>query len=187
RVLAHQGRHAEANETYEATARAMRNAGLREDAAVLQREQLYPLISLGRYQDALQRARAARPVLARADPVELAQLEANVGLIYYRLDRYKSALKHYDKAAETISRVDDDAMRALLDFSRSNVLLETDRPEDALMLLEKAAAAFDRAGHSRQAAEARSEIAYLQFRRGNYNVALADYYRLREELSAFGN
>src|SRR5262249_19519029 len=60
RVLAHQGRHAEANETYEATARAMRNAGLREDAAVLQREQLYPLISLGRYQDALQRARAAR-------------------------------------------------------------------------------------------------------------------------------
>lgn len=187
RVLDNAGRHAEANTLYEKAAAAMISGGVKTDAAIIRKQQLHALIHLGRYEEALQKACAARRVLAKADPVQLAQLEANIGNIYYRLDRYAKALSHYDKARQALSGYGDDTMLAVIDFSKSNVFADINRPDMALKLLDSAAARFDSAGRSLQAEQARFNIAYLKFLRGNYNGALASYFRVRDRVAELGS
>jgi CHAT domain-containing protein/tetratricopeptide (TPR) repeat protein len=187
RVLHHTGRHAEADDIYQGAAESLRAAGLKTEAAVIQNQRVDVLMKMGRYNDALRHARAARRVLAGAGPVHLAQLETHVGNVYYLQDRYKKALTHYDRARDLLSVAGDDTMRALVDFSRSNVFIEMDRPDEALALLESAAEAYDRAGQELFAAHTRYNIAYLEFLRGNYNTALASYYQARDKLAELGS
>src|SRR5262249_30764709 len=53
RVLHGLGQHSESNRLYESAATAMRTAKLEKEAAVIQKQQLAPLIHLGRYEHAL--------------------------------------------------------------------------------------------------------------------------------------
>jgi len=187
RVLHGLGRHSESNGLYEKAAAAMRSARLSKEAAIVQKQQLTPLIYLGRYESALETARTARRVLAGKEPLQYAQLEANIGNIYYRLAKYRRALSHYDRARRLLSAVGDEAMVATVDFNRSNVLLDTDRHQEALELLEAAASKFEEAGRFLQATQTRFNIAYLEFLRGNYNTALDGYYLLRDRLAELGS
>jgi CHAT domain-containing protein len=187
RVLHHTGRHLEADRLYQGAIDTLNGAKLKAEAAVIQKQRVDALKHLGRYDEALRVANAARRVLSRKDPIELAQLETNVGNIYYQLDRYNKALEHYDRAREIFSTAGEDSMRAFVDFSRSNIFTEKDRPEEALALLESAASAWERSGSTLLAAQARFHIAYLQFLRGNYNLALAGYGEAREQLDRLGS
>jgi CHAT domain-containing protein/tetratricopeptide (TPR) repeat protein len=183
-AFSYSGRYKEADSLYESAITTLRAARLPVEAAIIQKQQVGVLNQLGRYSHALRVARIARRALAGREPVHLAQLETNVGNIYYRLDRYKKALEHFDRARETFSEVGDDRMRAFVDFGRSNVFAELDQPARALELLESAAEAWDRTGMKMRAAQARFHIAYIHFQRGHYNTALASYYQAREQLSA---
>ena len=187
RVLDNLGRHSESNNLYEKAASTMRRERLTTEAAIVQKQQLLPLLHLGRYDYALKTARRARRVLAKNEPLQFAQLEANVGNIYYRLDRYSAALVHYERARDILSNAGDPTMLALVDFNRSNVLADTDRPREALKLLEVVAAQFEEAGHFLQASQARFHIAYLEFLRGNYNTSLENYYSSRDRLAELGS
>ncbi|MGA9771275.1 MAG: CHAT domain-containing protein [Blastocatellia bacterium] len=187
RVLHLMGRHAEANRLYDSAVRLMRAAGLAKEAAIAQKQQVDALTHLGMFDKALRTAREARRVLAQTEPVHLAQLEANVGNIYYLLDRYKKALTHYDLARAMLERSGDAGMRALVDMSRANVFTELDRPDEALALLRGAARTLDRAGQSVVASLCRIHIAYLQFLRGNYNAGLKGYYETRDRLTSLGS
>ena len=142
------GKHDEANRLYDSAAQLMRAAGLAKEAAIAQKQQVDALTHLGLFDKALRTARTARRVLARTEPVHHAQLEANVGNIYYLLDRYKKALTHYDLARSMLEKAGDAKMRALVDMSRANVLTELDRPEEALALLASSARTLDRADQS---------------------------------------
>lgn len=181
------GRHGEANSLYDEAARVMRSFKLTTEAAAVQKQQVDALTHIGRYGDALRVARAARRVLARTDPVQLAQVETNVGNIYYLLDRYEKALEHYDRARRSLKRKGDPAMLALVDLNRANVFTELDRPEEALALLADVARAFDRARQHVLASQARYHMAYLEFLRGRYNAGLKGYYQTRERLSSLGS
>jgi tetratricopeptide (TPR) repeat protein len=181
------GNHSEANRLYESSARAMQSEGHRTQAAILQKQQVYVLAHMGRYAEALRVARSARRVFTNGDQTQLAQLETNVGNVYYLLDRYPKALRHYDRAREILSTEGGREMLAFVDFSRANIFTETDRPDEALTLLEGAAIAWDRAGRKLLNAQARFHIAYLQFLRGNYNTALAGYYQARDRLNELGS
>jgi tetratricopeptide (TPR) repeat protein len=172
RVLHFSGSFTDAERLYEQASQSLKSAGLKTEAAALQTQVVGVLIDLGRYQDALRLAKGARRRLA-AEPVQLAQLENNIGNIYYRLDRYRQSLIHYDRAREVFDVAGDETMRAFVDFNRANVLGEMDRHAEALALTESAATGFERAAQPAFAAEARFHIAYLQFLRGNYNEALA--------------
>lgn len=186
RVLHATGQHAKASALYESAHSALRAAGVKKEAATILIHQVYALTQMGRYTDALRIARLTRRNLARGDTVKLAQLETNIGNVYYMLDRYKKALKHYDRARELLAGTDDEARLAFVDFSRSNIFTETDRPDEALALLESAADAWERTGRELLASQARFHIAYLQFMRGNYNAALTSYYQSRERLTELG-
>jgi CHAT domain-containing protein len=65
--------------------------------------------------------------------------------------------------------------------------METDRHGDALRLLEGATVEMERSGQVLWAAQTRFHIGYLQFLRGDYNVALTTHYQAREELTRLGS
>lgn len=187
RALSYTGHHAEASALYDLAISAMRAARLSREAAFIQMQQLTELVLLARYDDALRASRAVRRALAGGDAVHLAQFETNVGHIHYRRDHYKKALEHYDRAREIFSQSGDDSMRAMVDFSRSNIFTDTDRPDEAMLLLDSAADVWDRTGQFLHAAGARFHKAYLQFLRGSYNVALTTYYQARDQLAQLGS
>jgi tetratricopeptide (TPR) repeat protein len=187
RVLHHSGRYVEADALYESSINTIYAGKLTTEAAVLQTHRVFALAQMGRYTDALSESRSARRGLRNADPAHLARLETNVGITYYRLDRYKKALEHYDRARELFTAAGDEAMRASVDFNRSSIIAEMDRPAEALDLLERAAEVMERTGQRLWAAQTRFHIAYLQFMRGNYNTALTSYYQAREQLAGLGS
>ncbi len=180
------GQHAKAYDFYESAIKTLQRVRLIKEAAILQKQQIDTLTETGRYQEALRVAQSARRVLAQSDPVQLAQLELNVGHIYYKLDRYKTALEHYNKARDIFAVKGESSMRAHVALNTSNIFAEIDRPDEAIELLEYAAKAWSKVGQKLKAAQARSKIAYLKFLRGNYTAALTSYYQIREQLSAIG-
>ena len=187
RVLHHLGRYAEADALYESATKGTRAASLPVDTAVIQMHRVFALTQMGRYEEALALSRASRRVLSPRAPVYLAQLETNVGILYYRLDRYEKAIEHYERARKILASTGDDTMRAVVDTNLSHALLETDRHGDALQLLEGAAAAMERSEQKLWAAQTRFHIGFLHFVRGNYNAALTTYYRASEELTRLGS
>lgn len=186
RVLHSRGKHLEANTLYDSALVRLRAARLTTETATIRIHQVYSLTQMGRYQDALATGRAARRMIAPGEPVKLAQLETNLGNVYYMLDRYKQALKHYDRADEMLRAAGDGATLAFVDFSRANIFTELDQPDQAQALLESAAAAWERSGRTLLAATAQFSAAYLQFRRGHYNAALSRYYQARECVASLG-
>jgi CHAT domain-containing protein len=187
RLLHLLGRHGDANPLYDKAVEILRSFKLIKESAIIQKQQVDALTHVGRYGDALRAARSARRVLARTDPVQLAQLETNVGNIYYMLDRYKKALEHYDLARTALRGRGDSKMLALVDLNRANVFTELDRPDEALALLSGAARAFDRARQFVLASQARYHVAYLEFLRGRYNTGLKAYYKTRDQLAELGS
>src|SRR5215471_12892586 len=187
RIMFTEGRHSEANSLYQNGIDAIRAAGLPIEAAKIQIQQIDALKFLGRYDDAFKGARAARRYAAQAGPIELAKLETNLGNVYFHLDRYKEALQRYNRAKGLLVDVSDDTVHGIVDFCRSCVFLELDRPDEALELLHEVVKAYDRTGKRLIAAQIRCQIAYLQYLRGNYNSALAGYYEARDLLSEVGS
>ena len=211
RVLHHTGRYTEADALYEnailaATGGAAgapfeppgeaasgigrparRDAKLLEQVAIIQMHRVFALTEMGRYDEAMAMARAARRGLRNDSAAHRAQLETNVGIIHYRRDRYKKALAQYELAREIIAAAPDEALAASIDFNRSNVLTDLDRHAEALELLQDSAAALERTGQRLWAAQAGFHVAYLQYKRGNYSSALAGYRQSREQLIALGS
>lgn len=180
RVLHLSGKHSDANSLYESAVALLRGVRLTTEAAGIRIQQVDAPMQMGRYPDALRIARSARRMLPPSSLMKLAQLETNVGNVYYMLDRYKLALKHYNRAHEIFKSSGDEAMLAYVDYSRSNIFTEMDRPDEAQTLLERAASAWNKAGRDLLAAQALYNLSYLEFLRGNYRAALTGYYQARE-------
>lgn len=186
RVYHHLGQYAEADALYQSAIKGTQSAKLYTDTAMIQTHRVFALTQMGRYREALALSRAARRALSRS-PVQLAQLETNVGIIYYRQDRYANAIEHYERARRILASQADKTIRAVVEANLSHALMETDRHGDALSLLESAAVAFEESGQALWAAQTRFQIGYLQFLRGNYNVALTAHYQARDELTRLGS
>jgi len=187
RVLHHAGRYSEADALYQSAIRATRAARLTTDTGVIQMHRVFALTQMGRYDEALKTARESRRALSTGSPVNLAQLETNIGILYYRLDRYPKAIQHYEKARKLLGVSGDATMRAVVETNLAHALMETDRHGDALRLLEGAAVEMEHSGQTLWAAQTRFHIGYLQFLRGDYNVALTTHYQAREELTRLGS
>jgi len=187
RVLHHLGRYSEADALYRSAVEGTRAAKLTTDTAVIQMQRVFALTQMGRFDEALALSRVSRRVLSTRSPIQLAQLETNVGILYYRQDRYAKAVEHYERAREIFASEGDEMMRAVVDTNLSHALLEMDRHDEALRLLEDAAESMDRAGQTLWAAQTRFHMGYVQFLRGDYNAALTTDYRARDEVSRLGS
>jgi tetratricopeptide (TPR) repeat protein len=167
RVFHHLGRYEEADALYRSAIDATKAKDLFFDAAVFQMHRVFCLTQMGRFNEALQLSKASRRVLSQHQTVHLAQLETNVGILYYRQDRYSRSIEHFERARTLLIEVPDLTLKAVVDTNLAHALMEVDRHEEALRLLENSATVLESAGRELWAAQTRFHIGYLQFLRGD--------------------
>lgn len=180
------GEHVKANDLYDAGVATLISAGLKPQAGMIQIQQLDALKFLGRYDEAIKTAKSAKRNLGNSGSLALAKLETNLGNVYFHLDKYRTALDHYDRARAMLSKSSNRTARGLIDFCRSCVYIETDQPGRAVRILESVTRAYEAAGKTLTSAQIKCQSAYLQFLRGDYNSALAAYYEAGDKLTEFG-
>ena len=129
---------------YERSLEIYRSLGDTLEAGRTLNSSLQSLIYLGRYPQAMDHAREAREIFERAgDRLRLARLDANVGNVLYRQDRFEEALELYQRAYERD--------RADLEPARAAGCGDVEVHDDAA----ETSAVDDRTGGSRRASGAR--------------------------------
>ena len=183
------GRLGDAEPLYRAAIDRLRGARLRVEAAAVERQLVGLYMRQGRLDEALVVARRARRTLARAgERALLGQLENNVGTIfYYTLVRYRTALAHFDRAAKLFEEIGDEQALAVVDYNRANVLLELDRPHEAVELYERAERTQLAAGNLVFATQCSYMLAFALATLGRYGEALKRYYTARERFLEIGD
>src|SRR5262245_24374214 len=103
RALAHifyrKRKYEDSVELYQVALATYEKLGLSLEAGRTLNSSLQSLIYLGRYSDAMEYAKRARSIFRRhGDRLRLARLDANMGNILYRQDRFEEALKLYQQS-----------------------------------------------------------------------------------------
>lgn len=165
---------------YQAAERLYRELGNELERARVLRSMIDPLMHLGRYDEALAAGRTAREVLkARGEVVLAAQVEANIGNVYHRLDRDAESLDAYDRAMATFVEVDDARATAIVQFNRAHVFLGLNDLSEAERGYREARRYFRNNGLHLHEAQCLYSLAYLTFLRGRYSESLRLFERVR--------
>lgn len=185
----HSGRLAEAEPLFLSAIEGLRASRRTVDAAAVERQLVGLLHRQGRAKEALDVARRARRTLARAGEHRLlAQLENNVGSVhYYTLARHATAITYFDRARDLLAAAGDNRSVATVDYNRANVLLDLDRPQEAIDTFRAAELEFEKLGMARASAQCAYMVAYARSVCGRFGDALRGYYDARERLSALGD
>jgi tetratricopeptide (TPR) repeat protein len=165
---------------YQAAERLYQQLGDELERARVLRSMIDPLMHLGRYDEALAAGYTARDVLkARGEVVLAAQVEANVGNVYHRLDRNAESLDAYDRALAAFVEVGDARATAIVQFNRAHVFLSLNDLSEAERGYREAQRHFrDNALHLHEA-QCLYSLAYLAFLRGRYSESLRLFERVR--------
>lgn len=163
------GRFEAAIDDYRAAIVAYEGNGEGLEAARVRRSLVDALQMAGAADEALEIAEQARFVLeAEGEHRLLAQLDCNVGNVWFRLDQFDEAGECYRRAIEGFESLDDATGRAFALYNLGNVETNANRFEAAAECFSASERLFDEAGHSQLAADCRYGAAYLLFRRGRY-------------------
>lgn len=181
------GQTARAADNYGEAVRLYEAAGDELEAARVRRSLVDVRQMLGDSVGALTEADRARAVfLRRGEHRLLAQLECNVGNVFFRLDRYAEAAERYTIAIERFESADDQLGRAFALYNLGNVQTNANEFDAADASFRDAEATFASADHAVLAAESRYGRAYLSFRRGEYAQADERLRASRSEFEAIG-
>src|SRR6516225_10782114 len=175
------GKHAEAIQVFDTCIEQFTAISEEIEVAATLSGSLQPLIYLGRYSEALERAREARAIAERhQDALLLARLDINVGNILHRQDRFSEAILHYDRSLATLDRLGEkrDCVIAWLDLAVCHIAVnDFFRAEDAYKKARELALSENMTSI---VAEADYNIAYLYYRRGDYLQAMQLYQQTRQ-------
>jgi tetratricopeptide (TPR) repeat protein len=165
---------------YQAAERLYQQLSNELERARVLRSMIDPLMHLGRYDEALAAGRTARDVLkARGEVMLAAQVEANIGNVYHRLDRNAESLDAYDRALATFVEVGDARATAIVQFNRAHVFLSLNDLSEAERGYREVRRHFrDNALHLHEA-QCLYSLAYLAFLRGRYSESLRLFERVR--------
>lgn len=158
------------------------------DAAITRSGAIQTLIYLGRYDDALAWAAAARRVFERhGDALRVARLDTNVGNILYRRDDFAAALDYYTRALAGFRDLGEpqDFAIALRNLAVCHISLH-DFPR-AIAAYEQARAWCESKGLAGLIAKLDYNIAYLFYQRGEYARALELYQLARQRSVSTGD
>jgi tetratricopeptide (TPR) repeat protein len=181
RLLYAQARYRDAERLFADAAAALRAGGRRVDAAALARQRIAALMHLGEYDEAFGLAREARAVLRRSGERRLlAEHEANVGLLYYHLDRHAAALRCFDRAQAIFTELGEAVPLAYLDHNRAAALFELDRLDEALDLYARAGEVYRAHGLETTALQVELAAAYIEYLKGHYHKALRQFHAAQE-------
>jgi CHAT domain-containing protein/tetratricopeptide (TPR) repeat protein len=183
-----QGKNKEALLTYQKSYELFRQLSEEVEAAITLSSSLQPLIYLGSYGEAYERAQKARTVFElHHDTLRLARLDVNVGNILHRQDRFKEALVSYERALghlEELGQHRDCAIvwanMAVCHISLNDFM----HAQDAYL---KARLISERENMPNLVAQADYNIAYLYFLRGEHMHAIQLYQETREYCDRVGD
>lgn len=182
------GQHAEALADYDCAAEAFRAARQPIGAARTAAGALDSLRYLGRTDEALRRARAARRVFkAHDEPVRAAVLDMNLAGLHFHQDAYARALRVWARARpvlDSAGRVEDVAS---LDNNAANALTQLDRLREAEALYRASRAFYAARGARAAVAGIDVNLGYLAFRQGRYGAAVDTLRAAAEAFDALGN
>ena len=181
------GRSQEAVDDYRAALTQYEAEQEHLEAAKVRRSLVDVLQMNGESDAALEEAELARATLeSMGEERLLAQLECNVGNVYFRLDRYVEASESYRRAVARFERLDDDLGRAFALYNLGNVETNANRFDEAEASFRASERVFTEQDHSILAADSRYGLAYLAFRRGDYADAEQLLRASRDEFDDLG-
>jgi tetratricopeptide (TPR) repeat protein len=141
---------------------------------------LQPLILLGNYEESRLREEKARKIFrAQGDELRLARLDANLGNILYRQDRFGEALVLYRRAEESLQRFDATDDLAILLNNIAVCYISLREFHSALETYRRARTYFEQRHLQLLTVQADYNIAYLYFLQGEYDRAIDLYKKTR--------
>ena len=180
-----QGDHAGAVTALEAAAAFALQAGDTRLAAQVQIGRVDSLNWLGRYDEAIALARRLETELrAHGEETDAAKVLVNLGSIYYRRDRYASALTCYESALAIFAQAGEAVAEATVQTNVAAVLMELHRVDEAIALFEQARATFAAHALLTPAAKIDANVGFLHYLSGRYAQSVTVLQRAREEFSA---
>jgi tetratricopeptide (TPR) repeat protein len=142
------------------------------------------LISLNRFQDALDTYQQARDFCAaREMPLLVAQADYNIAYLHFLRGDYTRAIEMLDQARVSFDRLENHYHLALCDLDQSDIYLELNLYQDAERLAGSARAQFQGLGLGYEMAKSLSNEAVASHFSGNPTRALALFEAAREQFA----
>jgi tetratricopeptide (TPR) repeat protein len=141
---------------------------------------LQPLILLGNYEESRLREEKARKIFkAQGDELRLARLDANLGNVLHRQDRFEEALVLYQRAEQSLLRFDaiDDLAIVLNNIAVCHISLR--EFPSALETYRRLRTYSEQRHLQRLTVQANYNIAYLHYLQGEYDRAIELYKETR--------
>jgi CHAT domain-containing protein/tetratricopeptide (TPR) repeat protein len=156
-------------------------------AAATQVSKLIGLAILGRYDEAIECGLRARSVLlAHGDTLAIGKIEHNIGMIYFRRDRYQEAEQFQRAARERYAELDDQKQLAEIDNCLANIHSLQHKFRSAEQLYQQALQRAEAAGLTFRQAEIEASMGNLALFQGRYDRALDYLERSRRKFTALG-
>ena len=156
-------------------------------AARLRKGMVEVYMYLGQYAAGIKAGQAAlRYFRRRGLDMEAAQTLTNIGNVYHRMDRNRSALRYYEKARSLLPDPDGVAA-AVVDYNRANIYANLNELKQAEALYRDAAAVYHRSQMELAENQAYYSIAYLNYLADHYTEALTAFERVYDSFSELGD
>jgi tetratricopeptide (TPR) repeat protein len=141
---------------------------------------LQPLILLGNYEESRLREEKARKIFkAQGDELRLARLDANLGNILHRQDRFEEALVLYRRAEQSLQRFDAADDLAILLNNIAVCYISLHEFHGALETYRRLQIYSEQRHLHLLTVQADYNIAYLHYLQGEYNRAIDLYKKTR--------
>jgi CHAT domain-containing protein len=174
---------------YEEAAAIYRQNGSVVEQAVAQIGKLWPLASLGRYEEALAAGQWAAGVFEEHEQwLHLAKLTTNMAIIHGRQGQDREALRMFDRARGLYQQLgaEGEAFLTRVEYNRAIVLRNLGLFSDSIAASEAALALLARTDQAVDVARARQGLAITYFVLGRYNEALEMLDKVGEVFGADG-
>jgi tetratricopeptide (TPR) repeat protein len=153
---------------------------LDSEVAITLSGSLQPLILLGNYEESRLREEKARKIFkAQGDDLRLARLDANLGNILHRQDRFEEALVLYRRAEQSLRRFDATDDLAILLNNMAVCYISVREFQTALETYQRLRAYSAQRQLQQLSVQADYNIAYLHYLQGEYERAIDLYKNTR--------
>jgi CHAT domain-containing protein/tetratricopeptide (TPR) repeat protein len=172
-ALHHLGSHVPAVELHKQAIRGFEATGEKEELGRTLSACIAALNLCGEYEEAFSAADRARNIFTDlGDELRLARLEINVGIVYFRQDRFAEALACYRRGYDGVKKHENREGIAVVLANLATCLISLGEFRQALETYQDARNYCEQHGMPLLLAQADYNIAYLYFLRGEYSRAI---------------
>lgn len=174
------GSHQAALEDFDFALSMFEKLGVQSERAATLASTLQPLMYLGKYTEAFERAARARQIaIDSGDRLLLARISINFANILHRQDRFSEAANYYEAALQILTNLGQSRDCAVASLNLAVCYISLNDFARAERAYEQTRVISEREKMPRVAAQADYNIAYLHYYRGEYAGAIELYRKTR--------